>query len=247
MAGNRTSNRMHKDCQWCGQLFSIPVCRDWREHCCSSECKASLREAKKEARAFSRRRACRLCGAGFVAKKSQLDAGQGTYCSLACSHKAALYPAAHSRETREKAANTLRQAITEGRVVYRSGRDNPHWKGGTSATTRRRVESGKSAAYCRKYRKENPERAREWAKARRGKLETRLPRGTIKRIGEMQRWRCAICRCSIRREYHIDHIAPLKLGGKHEPRNIQLLCPSCNLRKSAKHPVDYMQERGYLL
>lgn len=40
---------------------------------------------------------------------------------------------------------------------------------------------------------------------------------------------------------------PLAKGGEHTPFNIQLLCPRCNVRKSAKHPVDFMQENGYLL
>jgi 5-methylcytosine-specific restriction endonuclease McrA len=45
----------------------------------------------------------------------------------------------------------------------------------------------------------------------------------------------------------MDHIMPLARGGKHSPANIQLLCPPCNLRKSAKHPIDYMRQLGWLL
>jgi 5-methylcytosine-specific restriction endonuclease McrA len=37
------------------------------------------------------------------------------------------------------------------------------------------------------------------------------------------------------------------LGGKHEPRNLQLLCPSCNVRKGAQHPLAYMRKVGMLL
>lgn len=36
-------------------------------------------------------------------------------------------------------------------------------------------------------------------------------------------------------------------GGANDKSNIQLLCPHCNLSKGAKHPVDFMQERGMLL
>jgi len=242
-----TSRLIEKTCEGCGEAFVIPQCRDWREHSCSSECKALVRERKAEQLRASRTRACIACGSRFVAKKSQIVAGQGKYCSYQCSIESALHPAAQAPEVRERARKTFLRKLAAGEVTVHRGPDNPMWRGGLEASKKRRIESGKSAAYCRKYRKENPERAREWAKARRGKLETRLPRGTIKRIGEMQRWQCGICRCSIKRDYHIDHITPLKLNGKHEPANIQLLCPSCNVRKSAKHPVDYMQERGYLL
>ena len=40
---------------------------------------------------------------------------------------------------------------------------------------------------------------------------------------------------------------PLARGGKHEASNLQLLCPPCNMSKNAKHPIDFMQQRGFLL
>lgn len=45
----------------------------------------------------------------------------------------------------------------------------------------------------------------------------------------------------------MDHVVPLALGGPHHDSNMQLLRKLCNLRKSAKHPVDYMQSKGKLL
>ena len=65
--------------------------------------------------------------------------------------------------------------------------------------------------------------------------------------GKFQRGRCACCGVKLNGAHHIDHIIPIALGGTNTDDNIQLLCPSCNLRKSAKHPVDYMQSLGYLL
>jgi 5-methylcytosine-specific restriction endonuclease McrA len=47
--------------------------------------------------------------------------------------------------------------------------------------------------------------------------------------------------------YHIDHIMPLALGGSNTDDNIQLLRQRCNNQKCAKHPVDFMQSRGFLL
>ena len=40
---------------------------------------------------------------------------------------------------------------------------------------------------------------------------------------------------------------PLALGGSNDKANLQLLCPTCNAKKSAKHPIDFMQSRGLLL
>jgi 5-methylcytosine-specific restriction endonuclease McrA len=40
---------------------------------------------------------------------------------------------------------------------------------------------------------------------------------------------------------------PLFLGGSNWISNIQLLCPTCNLKKYKKHPVDWARENGLLL
>lgn len=42
-------------------------------------------------------------------------------------------------------------------------------------------------------------------------------------------------------------IMPLALGGSNDIKNLQLLCPTCNMKKSAKHPVKWAQENGRLL
>jgi len=42
-------------------------------------------------------------------------------------------------------------------------------------------------------------------------------------------------------------IVPLALGGQNEDRNIQLLRAECNNKKNAKHPVEYMRSKGFLL
>jgi len=40
---------------------------------------------------------------------------------------------------------------------------------------------------------------------------------------------------------------PLSRGGSNDKYNLQLLCPTCNLKKSAKDPIDFAQENGNLL
>ena len=69
----------------------------------------------------------------------------------------------------------------------------------------------------------------------------------IANINKMQRGRCAICRCRLKPDRHIDHIIPIRLGGSSNPDNIQLLCPTCNHAKHGRDPIDYMQSLGRLL
>lgn len=74
-----------------------------------------------------------------------------------------------------------------------------------------------------------------------------LPRNFIKRLFELQRGCCAACRKKVGKNYHVDHIVALAVGGKHEPTNLQILCSSCNVRKWIKDPIEFMQSQGYLL
>jgi 5-methylcytosine-specific restriction endonuclease McrA len=62
-----------------------------------------------------------------------------------------------------------------------------------------------------------------------------------------QRGRCALCAMKLRRPFHRDYIMPLAKGGTHDRRNLQLLCPPCNLSKGARDPIDHAQSLGLLL
>lgn len=71
--------------------------------------------------------------------------------------------------------------------------------------------------------------------------------GLPDKLFTLQRGRCACCGVSIKGGFHLDHRMPLSLGGLHNDLNIQLLCQTCNQQKHAKHPIDFMQSRGFLL
>jgi 5-methylcytosine-specific restriction endonuclease McrA len=123
----------------------------------------------------------------------------------------------------------------------------------------------RKAAGAAKWAKENPEKrrqiGREWsarnpehtkAKTREYRARKRGADGShtaadVKKLLGLQRCRCAICKADISSGYHVDHVMPLALGGSNDKANIQLLCQTCNTSKGAKHPVDFMQKRGYLL
>ena len=69
----------------------------------------------------------------------------------------------------------------------------------------------------------------------------------VRRIFSAQRGKCAHCRISIKAGYHVDHIHPISRGGANWPRNLQLLCAPCNLRKKAADPIDWARREGRLL
>jgi 5-methylcytosine-specific restriction endonuclease McrA len=192
-----------------------------------------------------RLRECVTCRKVFYPRWAQIDAGAGLFCSQRCNTKS--HVAMNAPEAKAKAQAGFRIAIAEGRAGHRSGPDNWKWKGGAEAYRRRLLESGVLAERVRKYRQENPHKVREFSQRRKGRKLEKLPRGTIPALGDAQRWKCAVCRTSVRKGYHVDHIQPLARGGKHEPLNLQLLCGSCNVRKSAKDPIAFMQSRGFLL
>lgn len=101
-----------------------------------------------------------------------------------------------------------------------------------------------------KYQAEYPERARARSHKRRARvLEVggKFSAAEIRALLKQQKRKCSVCIVNIDKDYHIDHIMPLALGGHNGITNIQLLCPRCNLSKKDKHPIDFMQSRGFLL
>lgn len=74
----------------------------------------------------------------------------------------------------------------------------------------------------------------------------KVPHRTAERIVYLQAGRCACCRKRLA-DFHVDHIVPLARGGTNDRRNMQVLCPSCNLDKGANDPIEFAQRQGRLL
>lgn len=68
----------------------------------------------------------------------------------------------------------------------------------------------------------------------------------VRELFDLQSGKCASCKQRLAR-FHCDHVTPLSKGGRNDILNIQLLCPTCNHKKAAKHSVEFMQEMGFLL
>lgn len=109
----------------------------------------------------------------------------------------------------------------------------------------------KERARCSTYRAANPEKRRIYKHNRRArKLESggKLSPGIAAKLFRLQRGKCACgCKQPLGDDYHLDHRMPLALGGPNTDDNIQLLRSICNQQKHAKHPIDFMQQRGFLL
>ena len=100
------------------------------------------------------------------------------------------------------------------------------------------------------WRAANPDKGRVYAHNRRARKKAnggQLSPDITDKLLKLQKGKCACCKQRLGKDYHLDHIVPLALGGAHADENMQLLRDVCNLKKGAKHPVDFMQQRGFLL
>ena len=58
---------------------------------------------------------------------------------------------------------------------------------------------------------------------------------------DQQKLTCFYCQTDCQSAYEIDHFQPLARGGRHEIDNLRMSCPSCNRRKSARCPHEFMR------
>lgn len=121
--------------------------------------------------------------------------------------------------------------------------------------------SGYNAKYYENNSEKEKKRAKVWQtknpesvkiinknrRARKRNAEGKYTLEDIKRITTQQNNKCAYCSIELGKIRHIDHIIPLIKGGSNWPNNIQLLCPTCNMRKKAKDPIDFARSFGKLI
>jgi 5-methylcytosine-specific restriction endonuclease McrA len=124
----------------------------------------------------------------------------------------------------------------------------------------------KVAATKKRYAERHPDRRKKskaaWQSANKDRMlaHGHNRRAKIKSVGgkisltlkdslyKLQKGKCACCKEDLsKKKPHLDHIMPIARGGSNTDENMQLLCSSCNQSKNAKHPIDFMQSRGFLL
>jgi len=230
-------NKTKVNCTCCSKAMYLPKSKVGQYLTCSKECRIKEKQALDK----SREKICSTCNKIFVPRPYQILLGQGNHCSLKCSQHLRI-GAAHTKEANAKRLASFKESIKTGKYVVPTGKDHPKWKGGQRECIQRRIKSGKCKENLKQYRAKNPDKVREWNQTRHKRKTGKLPRGTITNLMTEQNKECNICKIDIEHKYHMDHIYPLAKGGKHEPCNIQLLCPSCNMRKSAKDPIEFLKE-----
>ena len=143
------------------------------------------------------------------------------------------------------AANT--QRIKANRIAWRAA--NPERNKATNAAwDAANIERRKAKNAA--WRAANPEATRIQCQNRRARQRENggvLSKGLADKLFKLQKGKCACCKQPLGADYHLDHIMPISLGGLNIDSNIQLLRQRCNQQKHAKHPVDFMQSRGFLL
>lgn len=106
----------------------------------------------------------------------------------------------------------------------------------------------KAAEARKKWRAENNGHSRTFCINRRRKMSGgKLSKNIVDILMANQKGKCTCCFKPMNGDYHLDHIMPVALGGENIDSNMQLLHSICNLKKNAKHPIDYMQELGFLI
>lgn len=106
------------------------------------------------------------------------------------------------------------------------------------------------AETCKAWREANPEVRRIHHHNRRARQRANggvLSNGLSDKLFTLQNGRCPCCNQPLGADYQLDHVMPIFLGGANTDDNMQLLRKLCNRQKSAAHPVDFMQSRGFLL
>lgn len=215
-----------------------PKCQKETERNAKGDCKVCHR-ARESARRLAFPDAKKASDIAYrEANKEKIREKKAAYCS-------ANKDKSNARLAKWRALNPEKNKAME--AAYRAA--NPEKvRAATAAWAKANPE--KQKALVDAWNKKNPDSRRIRAQNRRSKKREnggRLSKSIAEKLFKLQCGKCACCGKPLGDNYHLDHIMPIKLGGPNTDDNIQLLRQTCNIQKSAKHPVEFMQQRGFLL
>lgn len=176
-------------------------------------------------------------------------------------YRYAAHPERGKANARAWAASHREQKRASGKAWTEAHKEQENTRKKAWRSAHRKQENARCKAWDATHPELKKARTKAWAEShpeqrkiykhnRRNRTEIdggALSSGIIAVLFTRQKGKCAICKKSLKAGHHLDHIVPVARGGKNSDRNVQLTCPKCNLEKNSKDPIQFMQERGYLL
>lgn len=220
----------------------------------SCQCKTCLNHKRMEYRDKSKDRIKAQKARSYAKNKEKILAKQAIYYienKSKISETIAKYHAANSNRIAEQRAiyrANNKDKIAAANALYRA--ENPEKIKCRHAKWRAENPS-KHRSNGARWEAMNPEKCRIKCHNRRARLRDVggvLSKDIASKLIVLQKGKCACgCKQPLGDNYHLDHIMPIALGGSNTDDNIQLLRQRCNNQKHAKHPIDFMQSKGFLL
>lgn len=144
-------------------------------------------------------------------------------------------------------AKTIEQKLENRKATIKKYADNNKEKIKQSQIKYKENHPDRRKDTCKRWSESNKEYIRIKAQNRRHKLIGKLSKNLATKLFELQKGKCPACKKKLGKDYHLDHIVPIALNGSNTDNNIQLLHSKCNLKKTDRNPIEFMQTLGYLL
>lgn len=228
-------------CQTCGVKKTLPPSLAKNRKYCSRSCVKTSGINNSNWKGGLAERSCRSCLRAFFIKKKDVKAGGGIYCSIKCKAEWV-----SSQPRVEKAHNRSCIFCGTGFYLKQSAIDSGQGSYCGSSCMAEHYKNRMKGEANPNHRHGNAGVTSYYASMRRS-AEGFYGKEDIEFLFSSQKGKCANCLKSIKTSYHIDHIYPVSKGGSNWPSNLQLLCPACNQKKSAKDPLDWAKENGRLI